>query len=151
MDFLRGITNLTNWLANVIMPTLAALFFAIGILRYGKGYAHGYIPYAGFACLMVSGLIRGLEKFSVQAAWDDPDLPWLVTRGLVNWVGNVFMPVYAVLQIVQGTLAYGGIGHRIYAGQAWMRHFAAAAMALTISGLTRLAEYFVTQGSGGIS
>ena len=68
MDFLRGITNLTNWLANVIMPTLAALFFAIGILRYGKGYAHGYIPYAGFACLMVSGLIRGLEKFSVQAA-----------------------------------------------------------------------------------
>ena len=151
MDFLRGITNLTSWLGNVIMPTLAALFFAIGILRYGKGYAHGYIPYAGFACLMVSGLLRALETFSRQAAWNDADLPWLMVRGLVDWTGNVFMPVYAVLQIVQGALAFGGVGHRIYAGHAWMRHFAAAAMALMVSALTRLAEFFVTSGTGGIS
>jgi hypothetical protein len=26
MNFLTGITNLTNWTGNVIMPTLAALF-----------------------------------------------------------------------------------------------------------------------------
>ena len=31
MTFLTGLTNLTNWLGNVIMPTLAALFFAIGM------------------------------------------------------------------------------------------------------------------------
>ena len=31
MDFLRGFTNLTNWLGNVILPTLAGLFFAIAI------------------------------------------------------------------------------------------------------------------------
>lgn len=151
MDFLRGITNLTNWLGNVIMPTLAALFFIIAILRYGKGYAHGYVPYAGFACLMVSGLLRALETFSRQAAWNDADLPWVMLGGLVNWAGNVFMPVYAVLQIVQGGLAWGGIGTRIYAGHSWMRHFATAGMALMVSGLTRLAESFVEQGTGGIS
>lgn len=151
MDFLRGITNLTNWLGNVIMPALAALFFVIGILRYGKGYAHGYIPYAGFACLMVSGLLRALETFSLQAAWDNPDLPWIMVRGLVNWSANVFMPVYAVLQITQGALAYGGIGQRLYSGQAWMRHFVAAGMALMVSALTRLAEFFVTNGTGGVS
>jgi hypothetical protein len=36
------------------------------------------------------------------------------------------MPVYAVIQIVAGVLAYGGIGHRIYQGMPWARHFAAA-------------------------
>jgi hypothetical protein len=51
------------------------------------------------------------------------------------------MPVYAALQIVQGVLAYGGVGHRIYHGMPWMRHFAAAGMA----------EFFVRQGAGGIS
>ena len=28
MNFLDGITNLTNWMGNVIMPTVAGLFFA---------------------------------------------------------------------------------------------------------------------------
>jgi len=44
MSFLTGITNLTNWMGNVIMPTLAALFFALGVLRFAHGQAHG----AGF-------------------------------------------------------------------------------------------------------
>ena len=57
------------------------------------------------------------------------------------------MPVYTVLQIVQGVLAYGGIGHRLYSGMPWIRHFAAAGMALALSGLLRLAEFFVEEGS----
>jgi hypothetical protein len=40
MNFLNGITNLTNWMGNVIMPTLAALFFALGVLRYARAGAH---------------------------------------------------------------------------------------------------------------
>ena len=60
MTFLNGITNLTNWMGNVIMPTVAGLFFALAIIRYAKGYSHQYIVWAGFLCLMVSGLVRGL-------------------------------------------------------------------------------------------
>ncbi len=60
MNFLTGITNLTSWMGNVIMPTLAALFFALGVLRYAHGQAHTYAPWAGFLCLMVSGVLRGI-------------------------------------------------------------------------------------------
>src|SRR5450756_2328326 len=34
MTFLSGITHLTNWMGNVIMPTLAGLFFARSVVRY---------------------------------------------------------------------------------------------------------------------
>ena len=151
MTFLNGITNLTNWLGNVIMPTVAGLFFALAIIRYARGYAHQYIAWAGLLCLMVSGLLRGLETFAMQSAWNDPDTIWITLRGLVNWLCNVFMPVYAALQVVQGVLAYGGIGQRLYPGTPWLRHFSAAGMALLLSGLLRLAEFFVRQGTGGIS
>jgi hypothetical protein len=102
-------------------------------------------------CLMVSGLLRGLETFASQSAWNNPDSIWITLRGLVNWTCNVFMPVYAVLQILQGVLAYGGVGNRLYHGSPWIRHFAAAGMALALSGLLRLAEFFVQRGTGGIS
>ena len=41
--------------------------------------------------------------------------------------------------------------HRVYAGGVWMRHFAAAALCLSLSGLLRLAEWFISKGLGGIS
>jgi hypothetical protein len=149
--FLNGITNLASWVGNVIMPTVAGLFFALAVIRYAKGYSHQYIVWAGFLCLMVSGLVRGLENFAQQAAWNNGDVVWITLRTLVDWLCNVFMPVYAVIQIVAGVLAYGGIGHRIYQGMPWARHFAAAGMALMLSGLLRLAEFFVAKGTGGIS
>ena|ERR1700735_4429516 len=90
MNFLDGITNLTDWMGNVIMPTLAALFFALAVLRFAHGQAHTYTPWAGFLCLMVSGILRGIEKFATQAAWNNPDLIWITLRGLVNWTCNVF-------------------------------------------------------------
>src|ERR1035437_7689079 len=110
MNFLTGITNLTSWMGNVIMPTLAALFFALGVLRYAHGQAHTYAPWAGFLCLMVS---RVLQRFV-------------------------------------GFMLYAGVGHRMYAGGAWMRHFSAAALCLALSGVLRLAEWFIAQGLGGI-
>jgi hypothetical protein len=100
---------------------------------------------------MVSGILRGIEKFAGQAAWNDPDLVWITLRGLIDWTCNVFLPVYAVLQLAQGLMQYSGVGHRVYAGGVWMRHFAAAAMCLALSGLLRLAEWFISKGLGGIS
>jgi hypothetical protein len=150
MTFLLGITNLTNWMGNVIMPTVAGLFFALAIIRYAQGYSHQYIVWAGLLCLLVSGLLRGLETFASQAQWNNPDIVWTTLRGLVNWLCNVFMPVYAALQLLQGVLAYGGVGHRLYHGMPWIRHFAAAGMALLLSGLLRLGEFFVQHGVGGI-
>jgi hypothetical protein len=60
VDFLTGITNLTNWFGNVILPTLAGIFFVISVLRLSRHAPFQYSMYAGFAALMVSapGTIR---------------------------------------------------------------------------------------------
>ncbi len=93
-----GLLNLTNWAGNVIMPTLAGLFGAAAIYRFGKAQPWQHLAWAGLASLMCSGLLRVLEDFSNQAAWNDPDRFWLAVLALVNWVGNVLLPVYGALQ-----------------------------------------------------
>lgn len=151
MDFLTGLTNLTNWFANVIMPTLAGLFFVVSVLRFSRGGSHQYSMYAGFAALMVSGLLRAIERFALQRAWNDPDAIWITLLGLVNWSANVFLPLYGVLQVVIGVMHFGGMGFRIYPGAPWARHILSAMICFGLSGVLRLAEFFIAQGTGGVS
>lgn len=150
MNFLTGLTNLTNWMGNVIMPTLAALFFVVSVLRFSRGGSHQYSMYAGFAALMVSGLLRAIERFALQRSWNDPDAIWIALLGLVNWSANVFLPLYGVLQVVMAILHYGGMGFRIYPGAPWARHVLAAMLCFGLSGVLRLAEHFILNGTGGV-
>jgi hypothetical protein len=151
MLFENGILNLTNWLGNVILPTLAGVFFTIAIVRFVGQGQHQHWIYAGFLSLMVSGLLRGLETFSTQQAWNDPDLYWIALMSMVNWLCNVIMPLYGVLQICTGIVHFAGIGFRMYQGGSWMRHFVAAGCCFMLSGIIRLAEWFVQHGLGGVS
>jgi hypothetical protein len=151
VDFLTGLTNVTNWCGNVIMPTLAGIFFVIAILRAARSAPFQYAMYAGLMSLMVSGILRGIETFSRVRAWNDPDQVWVTLLGLVNWSANVFLPVYGVLQVVMALLHYGGAGFRIYPGAPWARHVMIAMASFSVSGLLRMAEFFVQQGTGGIS
>ena len=151
MEFLTGLTNLTNWFANVIMPTLAGLFFVVAVLRFSRQAPFHYSLYAGFAALMVSGILRAIETFSEQRPWNDPDAVWVTLLGLVNWFANVFLPLYGVLQVAMGIMHYGGMGFRIYPGAPWLRHIVAAMVCFGLSGALRLAEFFVAQGVGGVS
>ena len=150
MSFTNGILNLTNWAGNVILPTLAGLFFAIAVLKFARSESYGAPMYGGFLCLMASGLLRAMETFASQRAWNDPDVYWISLVTLVNWIGNVLMPVYAGLQVTAGALRMG-IVTRIHPTEGWMRHFVAAGLCLLLSGLVRLAEFFVLRGSGGVS
>ena len=149
MSFHNGILNLTNWSGNVILPTLAALFIAIAILQFSRGHAYSHALYGGFLCLMASGLLRAFETFASQRAWDDPDVYWIAVVSLVNWLCNVILPLYATLQVAAGAVAMA-TDVRFHYSSAWMRHFAAAGLCLLISGLLRLAEFFVSQGTGGV-
>jgi hypothetical protein len=149
MSFYSGILHLTNWLGNVIMPTMAGLLFAVAIVRYSKGYPWNYSMWAAVAALCVSGLLRGMETFSSQLAWNDPDLIWNTLLNLVNWVGNVFLPVYAAGQVVLAAAMFVNVGHWM-PGSAWLRHLTAAGLCLLGSGVLRLAEFFVTNGLGGV-
>ena len=150
MSFTNGILNLTNWAGNVILPTLAGLFFAIAILRFVRSESYTAAMYGGFLCLMASGLLRAMETFASQRPWNDPDVYWVALLSLVNWVCNVLMPIYAGLQVAAGALRMGVIT-RIHPTEGWMRHFVAAALCLLLSGLLRLAEFFVIQGTGGVT
>jgi hypothetical protein len=151
VDFLTGLTNFTNWSGNVIMPTLAGIFFVIAVLRAARSAPFQYAMYAGLMSLTVSGILRGIETFSRVRAWNDPDQVWVTLLGLVNWSANVFLPVYGVLQVVMALLHYGGAGFRIYPGAPWARHVMIAMASFSVSGLLRMAEFFVQQGTGGIS
>jgi hypothetical protein len=62
---------------------------------------------------------------------------------LVNWVGNVICPVGAALCVVMAVVNYTH-------GRGVARWAVAAAGLLMVSGLTRLIEFWIQNGSGGI-
>lgn len=146
----NGLVNLASWLGNVILPTLAGLFFAGAIYRFSRGLPPQHLTHGGMACLLCSGIVRALEGFSQQAAWNDPDRYWLALLALVSWVGNVALPLYGVGQVVLLVLHFGGLLERLTIGEAWVRNFVSAICAFGLSGLLRLAEMWVQKGSAGI-
>jgi hypothetical protein len=148
--FENGLLNLTNWAGNVIMPTLAGLLFAAAVYRFSKAQPYAHLSWAGFASLMCSGLLRVLEGFCQQAAAGDPDRCWIALLGLVNWTANVLLPVYGALQVVMTVLHIGGVLERMTIGDAWARNALAALMCFGLSGLLRLAEFWIQNGTAGV-
>ena len=132
------------------MPTLAALFIAVAIIEFSKGAAYTHAMYGGFLCLMASGLLRAFETFASQGRWNDPNLFGAALVGLVDWICNVLLPLYAALQVAAGGLQLAGVTNR-FQPISWMRHFAAAGLCLLVSGLLRLCEFFIAKGTGGVT
>ncbi|HEY1462405.1 MAG TPA: hypothetical protein VGF44_03185 [Terriglobales bacterium] len=150
MNFANGILNLTNWLGNIIMPTLAGLFAAAAVFHFSKGRTYQHYVNSALASLMCSGLLRVLESFSNQAAWSNPDRYWIGLLTLVNWVGNVLLPMYGVLQIVLAVTHYAGLLERMTIGEAWVRNLVAAMCSFGLSGLLRLGEFWIQHGTAGV-
>ena len=62
----------------------------------------------------------------------------------VNWIGNVIAPVGAGVAVVGGIVSYAG-------GRGYVRWLRTALGLLAVSGLTRLLEFWIAHGTGGIS
>ena len=62
---------------------------------------------------------------------------------LVNWVGNVIAPVGAALAVVMAVVSYSQ-------GRGVMRWSVTAGGLLVVSGLTRLIEFWIANGTGGV-
>jgi hypothetical protein len=62
---------------------------------------------------------------------------------LVNWVGNVIAPVGAALAVVMAVVCYSQ-------GRGVMRWLVTAGGLLVISGLTRLIEFWIANGTAGV-
>src|ERR1700682_3445237 len=124
----QGLLNLTNWIANVILPTLAGLLAAGAIYRFSKSHPYSELAYAAFAALMCSGLLRSLEAFAQQAGVNDPDRYWLSILALTNWVGNVMLPLYGALQVVMAVVHFAGLLEPRTVGEAWVGKMASRLM-----------------------
>jgi hypothetical protein len=62
----------------------------------------------------------------------------------INWIGNVIAPVGAGGAVFAGIIGY-------VSGRGSGRWLLAAAALLAVSGLTRLLEFWIRQGVGGVS
>jgi hypothetical protein len=49
VNLANGLLNLTNWVANVIMPTVAGLFGAAAIYHFSKGRHYQHLAHAALA------------------------------------------------------------------------------------------------------
>ena len=148
MSFDGAITNLASWAGNVMMPTMAGMFFSAAVYRYSKSGPFEHFLYGGFASLMCSGMLRALEGFVQHAGPTSADGFWMATMSLVNWTANVILPMFALTQLAAMGLHMGGVVSEIYPGSTWIRKFIAAIAALMVSGMVRLAESMVTQAHG---
>ena len=150
MSLSDGIVHLTSWLGNVIMPTLAGLFAAAAVFQFSKARGYQHFAYAALASLMCSGLLRAMESFANQSTWDNPDRYWMSILTLVNWVGNVLLPLYGVLQVVLAVTHYSGWLERMTVGEAWVRNLVTAMCCFGLSGLLRLGEFWIQHGTAGV-
>ena len=135
-----AITNLASWAGNVMMPTMAGAFFAGAVYRYSKGGQFEQLLYGGFASLMCSGMLRALEGFVQNAGPTSADGYWTAVMNLVNWIANVILPVFALMQLAAMGMHMGGVVSEIYPGSTWIRKFIAAMGALMVSVMVRFAE-----------
>ena len=140
-----GLVNLASWFGNIIMPTIAVLVLIVAIYRYahhedGERYIVG-----AFAALCVSGLVRLAETF--VGTTPSPDQYWQAIINLANWTGNVILPVYAGLEVVRAVLAWRYFDFHKPHHNSWVRHVVAAGGCLCVSGLIRLLEYVITNGT----
>ena len=148
--FEHGLLNLTIWVANVILPTLAGLFAAAAVYTFSKARPYAHFSYAALGALMCSGLLRALETFASQAGANDPDRYWVSILTLTNWVGNVMLPLYGALQVVMAVVHYAGLLERMTIGEAWVRNLVSAMMCFSLSGILRLAEFWIANGTAGV-
>ena len=96
------------------------------------------------AQFVIAQNLGNAPQFNVAVQGETGAQPEGTFLNFINWIGNVIAPVGAggaVLGAVVSWLTGRGFGR-------WL--FAAAAL-LAISGVTRLIEFWITNGVGGVS
>jgi hypothetical protein len=105
---------------------------------------------AGAICFVLAGQyvlaqnLGGSPAFNVAVQGQTGAQPEGAFLNFINWVGNVIAPVGAggaVLGAIVAWLTGRGFGR-------WL--FAAGAL-LAVSGVTRLLEFWITNGTGGVT
>ena len=144
-----ALTHMTSYLGNVILPVGGALTLCVGIyhMAHGRSSCERYIT-AALACLLAAPFVRLAESFSTTGSGTAQFNVALVS--LVNWLGNVILPIYAFVQFARGALAFTNITSASEIQQNPIRHFIIGGASLAVAGTMRLLEAMVRAGKGGL-
>ena len=101
-------------------------------------------------CLVLAGQYAWAQnlgsqpQFNVAVQGQTGAQPEGAFLNFINWIGNVIAPVGAGGAVVAAIVSW-------MHGRGAARWLAAAAGLLAVSGLTRLIEFWITNGSGGVT
>ena len=104
----------------------------------------------GAICFVLAGQyawaqnLGGQPQYNVAVQGQTGAQPEGAFLNFINWVGNVIAPVGAGGAVVAAIVSW-------MHGRGTARWLAAAAGLLAVSGLTRLIEFWITYGSGGVT
>jgi hypothetical protein len=151
-NFLTALETMAQWMGNLILPTLSAFCVIAAILAYGERRDGQRHIVGAILCLMGPGCALLINYFTTSAAPTTVSSTQVdsFTSSLMNgasYIGNVLMPLIAVLFIIRGALTLGGFMERFNIGDDWVRYFMIAAACFMVSGIVRLLEYLVTNAT----
>lgn len=146
-DFLTGLQGLVKWTGNLILPVIAAYCVVLGLMAFHRRQDGERYILAALACLLGPGLASLAEAFVMNTPANSHDAFYNALLNLINWIGNVIMPMFAGYNVVRGILVMGGVMERFNIGDDWLRYFLVAFGCVMVSGIMRLLEWFVTQGA----
>jgi len=146
-SFLTGLEGLTEWIGYLILPTLAGFCVVMAINNYRQGENGERSMLAAILCLMGPACALLVSAWVTKA----PAAPAPATDALsgalmnaLNFVGNVILPLGAAYNVARGVLDIGGVMKARSSVHDRVHHFIVAFGCLSVSGILRLLEHFVT-------
>jgi hypothetical protein len=98
----------------------------------------------GCQCVALAQNLGAAPQVNVAVQGQTGAQPEGAFLNFVNWIGNVIAPVGAGVAVLGGIVSYAG-------GRGYLRWLGTAVGLLAVSGLTRLLEFWIAQGTGGVS
>jgi hypothetical protein len=93
---------------------------------------------------VVAQNLGGSPQFNVAVQGQTGAQPEGTFLNFINWIGNVIAPVGAGGAVVGAVVSW-------LTGRGFGRWLFAAASLLAVSGVTRLIEFWITNGTGGVT
>ena len=94
-------------------------------------------------CVAIAQNLGAAPQVNVAVQGQTGAQPEGAFLNFVNWIGNVIAPVGAGVAVVGGIVSYAS-------GRGYLRWMGTALGLLAVSGLTRLLEFWIAQGGGGV-
>jgi len=88
-----------------------------------------------------------MESLQQSSVLEQPDRYWISILTLVNWVGNVLLPLYGAGQVVLAVVHFAGLLERMTIGEAWVRQPGRGDVLFRTVRALRLGEFWIQHGT----